>query len=436
MSQNRAIFVGIALLLLGVGLYGLIHYFNRNNIDWSENYTTADTTLEEANHNPYGLYVVENLLKTYFPNQTFHKITKKISVNLPEEANNATYIFIGDGMAWDSLDSERLRHFVEQGNNAFISSNIMAKALIKPLFEAQCAGDTLSSPPYLQNSYSLLSDSIVQLSFLATGTDSNRFELAHITDTRTRLSHWAYLANSPCGTTKPVQIALGQINQTYTNFAVIPYKKGNFYIHTTPEIFTNINLLQKNVLSYASVVFSHLRPSTIYWESSSHVSSFVTERMNGQKDATAQHKSNPLAYILKQPALRWGWYLLLFGLLSYLVFRAKRRQRIIPVLDIPSNTSLEFIKTISAMHFLRSDHKAMATQQTNYFLSYIRERYKVSTTKLDDTLAQQLALRSNVEEKIIKTILYEINYVETRNTLTDKELISIYQALAVFYRKI
>ena len=84
MAQNRAILVGLFFLALGVGLYALIHYSNRNNIDWAQNYTTADTKIEEANHNPYGLYVVENLLKSYFPNQDFHKITKKISKDLPE----------------------------------------------------------------------------------------------------------------------------------------------------------------------------------------------------------------------------------------------------------------------------------------------------------------------------------------------------------------
>jgi hypothetical protein len=435
MAQNRAILVGLLFVVIGAVLYGLIKYTNRNNIDWSKSYTTADTKQEEANHSPYGLYVVENLLKSYFPNQNFNKITQKISEELPEDAQNATYIFIGDGMAWDSLDGERLRHFVEQGNDAFISSNIMSKVLTKPIFENQCEGDTIYNPPYLKTAYSAVFDTSALVSFLAHGVDSSAFVLTHIEENKPTKSSWTYLHNSPCGTTKPVQTALGLLNSTHCNFAVVPYKKGKFYIHTTPEIFTNINLLQKSVLKYASLVFSHLRPSTIYWESSNHVSAYTTERMNGQKAETASHRSNPLAYIMKQPALRYAWYALLVGLLMYLVFRAKRRQRIIPVLDIPTNTSLEFIKTISTMHFMRRDHKEMAMQQTRYFLSYIRDRYKLSTTKLDEEFVKQLSLRTKVEENTINLILNELAYVETKSTLTDQELIKLYQMLARFYNK-
>ena len=435
MAQNRAILVGLFFLALGVGLYALIHYSNRNNIDWAQNYTTADTKIEEANHNPYGLYVVENLLKSYFPNQDFHKITKKISKDLPEDAQNATYIFIGDGMVWDSLDAERLRHFVAQGNNAFISSNIIAKVLAKPLFENQCGGDTSTRPPYLKSSYSSFMDSVVTVSFLAQGVDSDSFQLTRIQENKRTRANWAYLHNNPCGSGKSGQTTLGMLNEAYTNFVVVPYKKGNFYIHTTPEVFTNINLLQKPMLKYTSLVFSHLRPSTIYWESSNHVSAYVTERLNGETQETASHQSNPLAYIMKQPALRFAWYALLVGLLLYLIFRAKRRQRIIPVLDIPTNTSLEFIKTISSMHFMRRNHKEMATQQTRYFLSYIRDKYKISTSQLDENFVQQLSSRTKIEENSITALLQELSYVETKPTLTDQELIRMYQALAGFYNR-
>ncbi len=436
MAQNRAILVGVLFLVLGVGLYALIWYSNRNNIDWNQTYTTSDTQKEEANHNPYGLYVVENLLKTYFPNQDFHKITKKISQELPEDAQNATYIFIGDGMAWDSLDGARLRHFVEQGNDAFISSNIVAKVLVKPLFENQCSVDTSSTLPYFNFSYSSFLDSSVTVSFLAQGVNTTVFSLNHIEENKPTRTNWVYLQNNPCGSEKIVQTSLGLLNGTHTNFAVVPYKKGKFYFHTTPEIFTNINLLQKPILQYTSLVFSHLRPSTIYWESSNHVSAYVTERMNGQKQEDAAHRSNPLAYIMKQPALRFAWYALLVGLLLYLIFRAKRQQRIIPVLDIPTNTSLEFIKTISSMHFMRRNHKEMATQQARYFLSYIRDRYKISTTQLDENFVKQLSIRTNIEENAITAILNELSYVETKPTLTDQELIKVYQVLAGFYKKV
>jgi hypothetical protein len=50
---------------------------------------------------------------------------------------------------------------------------------------------------------------------------------------------------------------------------------------------------------------------------------------------------SPMRFILNNPPLRYAWYLLLLGLLIFVLFNAKRKQRIVPVIEPLKNTSLD-----------------------------------------------------------------------------------------------
>ena len=62
----------------------------------------------------------------------------------------------------------------------------------------------------------------------------------------------------------------------------------------------------------------------------------------------------------------------------------KRKQRIIPVLERNENTSFKFISTIGRLYFLQNDHKKLCQQKMKLFYAYIRDRYNINTTKVDE----------------------------------------------------
>ena len=80
-------------------------------------------------------------------------------------------------------------------------------------------------------------------------------------------------------------------------------------------------------------------------------------------------------YIFTQPALTWAYYLVLIGLLFYALFAGKRTQRVIPVVEPPRNTSLEFAQTVGRLYFQQGDHDNLARKKIQYFLAGLRERY-------------------------------------------------------------
>ena len=59
----------------------------------------------------------------------------------------------------------------------------------------------------------------------------------------------------------------------------------------------------------------------------------------------------PFRYILSQPALKTAFYILLIGLLGFIFFEIKRKQRAIPIIKPPDNDSLQFVRTIGNLYF-------------------------------------------------------------------------------------
>ena len=61
------------------------------------------------------------------------------------------------------------------------------------------------------------------------------------------------------------------------------------------------------------------------------------------------NEETPLRFWLQNEPLRWAAYLTIAGLLLFCVFYARRRQRVIPVVEEPKNRSLEFVKLIGTL---------------------------------------------------------------------------------------
>src|SRR6185295_18393199 len=153
--------------------------------------------------------------------------------------------------------------------------------------------------------------------------------------------YWNVLNHEVLCDTAKLLVPIGYAYPNKVNFFRIPYGKGNLYIHTNPLVFTNYFLVKPDKVEYASSVFSHLHGESIIWD----------EFSKSELTPNNAPKVNPMSYILQQDSLRYAWWLMLFAALLYTLFTAKRKQQVIPVLEGKTNTSLEFVNTIAALHF-------------------------------------------------------------------------------------
>jgi hypothetical protein len=386
---------------------------NKPVYNWSEHYF-------HDSEEPYGTSIIYALLEEHNGKGTFHEVRGPADSRMASNKPASHKLHLGEQGA-DSLLT-----FVQRGNNAFIAAKQLPEELESELAALGCSYEgqgQLTGGTY---------DSIAHLNFShpdLAGKEAYRYSFVY---QNVPISYmWTHIRASSICDTGGVVGYLGTLDQNRVNFIRIPYGSGYFYIHSTPLAFTNYYLTTEEGLDYATKVFSHFNAKgngAIYWDSFSNVPpdpGFEEER---KKDET------PLKYILSQEGLRWAFYITLGLLLLYIVFRAKRKQRVIPVLESRENTSLEFVQTIGTLYFQQNEHKRLAQQKMRLFLQFIRNRYNIPTNNINEELVKKIAAKSQVPASQVTSIFEQHAWMETVPGIIDLNLISFHQSIDNFYK--
>jgi len=416
MGKNKtAIIILVGALVLVVAVYLWYSNIEKPKYNWYQ-------TFKNDSKEPYGTFVISEMLEKYFPSNKFTVVRKSLSESLPKRSKGMNYVFIGSGMFLDSLGETELLEFVKRGNNAFISV---------PSFP-YIIEDTLNlniCEYYYAVDYYV--DSIVNLNFYNKEFKKESaypFKYRYINES---VSYsWSYLKDS-CINPDSKVVYYGNINDTFPDYARIAFGNGYFFIHTSPLAFTNFQMLNKSAVEYASKVFSYLPEGDIYWDEFSKIPPQFDEEAGGKLN----WQKSPLYFILSQPALKTAWYIIIALVLLYILFRAKRRQRVIPILNPNTNTSLEFAETIGRIYYLQNDHKKLASQKMKLFLESIRNRYNISTTNIDEVFFQKLSQKSQVPQNEIEKLFANFKAIEYLKEISENLLISFNQSIDNFNKK-
>lgn len=422
---KRQLWIIAGILLLVIGLV-LLFRDNEKRYDWTEDYA-------QDSRDPYGADVLRQLLEAYYPGQELVVMVDSLRGNLPTdgEAAAANYVFVGEALYLDSADVQSLLSFVAGGNRAFLSSRTIPFDLMFYLYYYECENA-------YWDDYATFFDTAATMRLLrpAWNPDSAH-QYRYRKKDRYLPYRWQYIEQQYFCQQDSGLRALGYFKDSLVNFAQAPYGDGYFYLHTAPLAFANISMLDTPAVQYAEKVFSHLEEGPIYWDEYSKVSEAVGRSRNRGSDRTAERRLNtesPLSYVLSQPPLAWAWYLLLATGLLYLLFGAKRRQRIIPVKEPNTNTSLEFLATIGRLYFLQGNHRRLAQQKMKLFRYFVHDRYQLQVVELDEAFAEALATRSEAPREEIDHILKIYRNIDSSSFVSENTLVDFHRRLYAFYQ--
>ncbi len=424
-STTKYILLGIVIAALLV-LFVYSENNKKKGFNWRETY-------DETSKQPFGSFVMHDILKTYFPNKTVQDLKERLSKSLPNPdslTQSANYVFVGDGFYADTADTDKLLLFVSEGNRAFVTANVLPNYFLETIFRDSCdddemayhnfAGEFIDSANLYFKHPSLAEAKPINYDFTIAGV-KHKHEWSHIDTLRGECTEGAKNFTP-----------LGYLNDNDVNFVRIKYGKGEIYLHSNPIVFTNFHLLDTAKLRYASKVFSHLTAGTIYWDTKSRTSRDVVRRMNGGSNMHLE-KDGPLKYILAQYQLRWAWFIMLSLIGLYLLFAAKRKQRIIPVLEEKSNTSLDFIQTIGQMYFRQGEHIRLCDMMMKQFQTFVREKYHLASREMNEDFINTITLKSDIPFEHIKKIVgYE--FLIERNSITEQTMVEFHHLLNYFYK--
>jgi hypothetical protein len=447
-TMNRYVIIGIVVAAI-LGLFFWMGQRGKDAFNWEETY-------EEKSKEPYGTHVVHEILRGYLPTATLEDLKSKVSESLPSEGTGnttANYVFVGDGFFVDTADVDKLMLFVHNGGRAFISTNAMPDFFLRRITNSFC--DTIFKKK--KSSKKEIEEEDISVKNFHS---FHRFNSLYNDTAKTNLKHpqlaekqpftynflyknipvkyaWSYFdtidwenRNNRCNENVASIAPIGNLNGDKINFLKIPYGNGSVFLHTTPLAFSNIHLLDADHARYAEKTFSHLQNGVIYWDTKSRVSRDIINDMNGNPKFD---KESPLKYILAQPSLRWAWFLFLGLVAAYMIFVAKRRQRIIPVLEEKTNTSLQFIQTIGSMYFRQNEQVSVCDMKMKQFQTFVRERYKLLSRTMDDEFVKTLAMKSGISDSDVRSItLFEKRIAH--NDITENVMIEFHHQLNRFYK--
>jgi len=115
-----------------------------------------------------------------------------------------------------------------------------------------------------------------------------------------------------------------------------------------------------------------------------------------------------------------------------MVFEAKRKQRVIPILPPLPNTSLEFVTTIGNLYYRNGNHKDIADKKIAFLLEQIRTRYKLRTNELDEAFFEALSSKSGKDIGEIRRLFRTIGFIQSMRLISPGQLMDLNEKIECF----
>ena len=422
--NSRRIILGLGILFLLALLVWAVRG-QQQKFSWRE-------TFKIDSKEPYGLYGLYSLVDNLSGIRDSRTLKDSLAGNLPADVTDgpANYVFVGGGLFMRPQDRDELLAFVKAGNTAFLSANVLPFDLMFYLYYEEC--------DYLPwDGYSEYIDSTIALNFEHSSLQrAIDFHYTFIRDFKAIQRQWHYFPDDYFCDAENGLISIGKTSTGLTNMVQVPYGEGYFYLHSQPIVFTNYYLVKKEGREYAQRALSHLSDGPVYWDEFSRVPEQMARRQNQEYRSTPEQRlqeQSPLQYILEQPPLAWAWYTLVAMGLLYMLFRTKRRQRVIPVYHAPRNTSMQFLQTIGFLYYQKGSHQQVAVEAIKLLRTFVKERYGLQWRNQSEEFVQQLSNRSGVEHSLVEAIAKDVHNIPRYTGLVETELVKFHQRLERFY---
>ncbi|BAP29053.1 uncharacterized protein CHSO_0016 [Chryseobacterium sp. StRB126] len=355
--MNKTFRIYAVIFIVVMVILAVLEVNKKETTDWRKNFDVSEKS-------PFGLFVFDNEARDLFKNNL-----KKI--------NQAPYEYYN-------------QHKKEAHNIVIIEKDIDTESWKKVMDQVSKGSDAMLVISQMPKE---VSDSI---GFYDSEISFEEENVLKLTDKKYK-NDFIQLDKFPSGRgfsfIKPGVEVLGKTvekkNTDQANFIKVKFGKGNFYVHSEPLFLTNYYLLKPGNVKYVQDVFSYLQDRETVWfvESNTKASRFF------------------MRFILGNPALKYAWWVFLGGLVLLIFFNAKRKQRIVPVIEPLRNTSLDFVKSIGNLYLQEGDFHDMMAKKAQYFLNKVRLDLLIDTQNIDEEFAKKLQMKTGQPmEKINEAI--------------------------------
>ena len=363
-------------------------------IDWTETLSNKDKT-------PFGTYIVYNRLKDIFPDAHIAPYHQPVYNVLAEDGvKQASYIIICPGIELSKPDYRQLVDYIKRGNDVFIAAGDFGKVFGKNLNVDTKTDFTVNNDgiPVRFVNPSLNPKKYYSVDKGAGNMYFNKFDTAQ-------------------------SVVLGQNKNNQANYLKYKLGKGWLYLNANPKFFSNYSLLKPQGAEYAATALSFVKNTKqVVWDE------YYTD--------TNADASSPMRLFLSKPALQWAYYIAVVSLLLFVLFEIKRRQRIIPVIQPLTNTTLDFVNVVGQVYYEKRNNVNLAHKKILYLLTDLRDNHQLKTNKLDNEFIEKLSVKVGIDSIFAYKLVDYIKYINVQERVSDRELIKLNKLTNQLYRQL
>lgn len=204
-----------------------------------------------------------------------------------------------------------------------------------------------------------------------------------------------------------------------------PVGRGELVLCAAPWAFTNYGMMDDDGRALVMRVLSEYRDMPVV-------------RTEAYLPKTEARQQTPLRYFLEQPPLRWATYTAVLLLLLFFAFTARRRQRVIPVVNAPDNPNLAFVRQIGSLYWQRHNHNDLLRKALALFADDVRRHigFDMDEDGIDET-AERLSVYIGVPAEEVKRRIRTATKLSADGVkVSNKELRSAIDGLDDMIRKL
>lgn len=394
--KNKTLYIVLIISLLILFVFVLID--KPKEIDWKDSFTRFDKI-------PFGSWVLRHSIDELFKQNEILESDSTIYQYLKYRDVSGNYIFINDFIYFaDGLETNSIMDWVYDGNTAFISGELFNDKLL----------DTLGLSIYSNygavfNFLDSTDEKFNDLKFVNPLISGHKYRIHNGIDIH-------YIDNFDTLSTTILGYAGIKIN-----FVSISFGKGKFLIHTTPHAFSNYFMLQNDNYKYAESALSYLNQGTVIWDE---------YYKTGKRES-----SNPLKYIQNHRSFSWAYYITISGVLIFFIFKSKRLQRAIPVIEPLRNSTVDFVSTLTNLFYQKSDNRNIALKKIAHFNGFIRNNLHIDPNMDRIELITALSNKTGLTVQHVKKTLLNIDNIDNSIQITSEQLTDLNFNIDKFYKK-
>ncbi|HEY5406102.1 MAG TPA: hypothetical protein VIJ92_03405 [Ginsengibacter sp.] len=371
---------------------------------------------------PFGSFIAYKEFKNLFNDRYIETVTDpfdeewNIIKDYSSSKKYSLYFLITKNLVLNYTEVNAFMDYVKAGNDLFISADYIDTRLLENI---NCNNERMA-------------EIVDETKGLMNQTKVSMYEGDDFKPTSYGYYYYPFL-NSLSGYDTAFTRVLGVNEKNEPDYILLFWGKGRIYLHVAPRVFSNYFLLSGNNHKYLEDVLSYLRddPKNIYWDE--YYKNTNPNRRKNNDDSNEDNFSS-LSVIRQHPPLLWAFWLGIIGLLLFILFNAKRKQRIIDVVKPNINTTVNFTETVGRLYLQKKDNNHIAEKMITYFYEHIRNKYFISTSKIDDEFINSLSGKSGVPKETTQQLFSLIERVHSGERVDDKTLIQLNIEIENFYK--